>query len=157
MKIPRLKNSEKNFFQILSKVLGGLSLLAVFIAGLYQFRVEKERDFKKEFYKQQIDFLESLVLNVSSIATYYLLDSLDSPALEKEKFNFLTNYSGKYQMYLYDDSLDSYINRFHLVLEKDPEQYEGDAETELRLYANKIAARSNHLLEDLLKIKKNEK
>lgn len=102
-----LTSDQANFYDLIIKFLGVLGGVIVFSVGICQYKITSEREFKKEFYIEQISVMKKCVDIVSTIASY----PVKSEEYEKAEFELEKLRVGALNLFA-DDSLKEKMGLF---------------------------------------------
>ena len=65
-----LSDTQSKFWDVFIKFLGVIGGLVAFLWGIWQFKTSSERDFKKEYYNEQLKAMSHTVDIISALSSY---------------------------------------------------------------------------------------
>lgn len=135
MSIPELTEGQSRLLEIVAKTVGGIFAVILLFKGVYEFRVSKEREFKIEVYKEQVDIMKEFVDCTSQLATEPKSSKEFSDALK----NFYRMRVGKLFLFS-DNTLDIYVGEYYSMVNKfiinSPEVTQSDLATQSAKISN---------------------
>jgi hypothetical protein len=129
MTVPELTEGQSRLLEIIAKCIGGIFAIILLCRGIYEFKVSKEREFKIEVYKEQVDIMKEFVDCTFKLATEPKTSKEFSDALKE----FYRMRVGKLFLFS-DNTLDNYVGEYYSMVNKfiinSPEVTQSDLATQ---------------------------
>jgi hypothetical protein len=147
MAMLELTEGQSRLLEIVAKSIGGIFAIILLGRGIYEFRVSKEREFKIEVYREQVDIMKEFVDCTSKLATEPKTSKEFSDALK----DFYKMRVGKLFLFS-DDTLDNYVGEYFSMTNKFIQNSAEVTQTDLATQSAKISSYCKKQITALTKI-----